>query len=83
MIFEQTKVVRCHGCGGTGKQMPDHPMGFPRDCGVCGGTGLVRMSREDNWCGHCRGTGREKVGPPGFTASRQCHICGGTGIVQV
>jgi len=80
---EQSKVVNCRGCGGTGQQGPFNPMGRPEDCIVCGGSGKKRINPEDTWCGRCGGSGREKGGMPGFETLRVCHICGGGGLVQV
>lgn len=82
-MCDESRVVRCHGCGGTGQHGPYHPLGYPRDCNVCGGTGVVRMEPEDSWCGRCRGTGQEWAGIPGFQTLRNCHICGGAGLVQL
>ena len=80
---DNSRVVNCRGCGGTGKQPPYLPTDFPRDCQVCVGTGKVRIQPEDTWCGRCNGTGKEKVGIPGLQTLRNCHVCGGGGIIQV
>ena len=77
---EQSKIVNCRGCGGTGDQ---GQYGAPRDCGVCGGNGKKRMDPGDSWCGRCGGTGMEEAGSPGFERQKRCHICGGSGIVQI
>ena len=86
MFFErrdESRVVTCRGCGGTGQHGPRHPLDFPRDCSVCAGIGKVRMEPEDSWCGRCQGSGKERIGIPGFQTLRNCHICGGAGIIQV
>ncbi len=79
----ESKVVNCRGCGGSGEQGYYGAFSKPHDCGVCGGTGRVRMGPDDTWCGRCGGTGREEAGSPGFERNRRCHICGGSGMVQV
>ena len=80
---ETSKVVRCKGCSGTGRQPSKLPLGFPRDCPVCGGMGQVRMSSEETWCGRCDGTGLEQKGIPPLHTWGTCHICGGCGIVKI
>ena len=79
----ESKVVRCHGCGGSGQHGPRNPLEFPHDCNVCSGTGLVRMNPNENWCGRCHGTGKEHIGIPGFQVLRNCHICCGAGVIQL
>ena len=63
---DRSSVVNCRGCGGTGQQGHYGPFTHPHDCGVCGGSGRVRISPEDCWCSRCGGTGQEEAGSPGF-----------------
>ncbi len=80
---DQSKVINCRGCGGTGQQGHYGAFTKPHDCGVCTGTGRIRMRPEDSWCGRCGGKGKEEAGFPGFESQKTCHICGGGGIVQI
>ena len=80
---EQSCVVNCRGCGGSGQQGPFHVMDSLHDCVVCGGTGRVRIEKGDSWCGRCGGTGKEKLGFPGFEKIAGCHICGGSGVIHI
>jgi len=80
---EQSKVVNCRGCGGTGEQGYYGAFCKPHDCGVCGGTGKKRMEPGESWCGRCGGKGQEEAGSPGFERQKRCHICGGSGVVEL
>ena len=80
---DESRIVTCKGCGGTGEQGHYSAFNKPPDCGVCTGNGKVRMNPGDSWCGRCGGTGREEAGSPGFEFQKRCHICGGSGIVQI
>lgn len=79
----ESRIVNCRGCGGTGQQGHYGAFSKPHDCPVCSGNGKVKMNPHDSWCGRCSGTGMEQAGFPGFEHLKPCHICGGSGIVQI
>lgn len=81
-MIKRKELTRCKGCGGTGKQKPEHPLAFPRDCEPCGGTGYMMMGEGDVWCVRCGGSGREKKGIPPVHRMETCSICGGMGFVS-
>jgi DnaJ-class molecular chaperone len=71
---EERTEVRCSFCGGKGKD-PYGIMSWLSHCCVCGGRGVVQVTRPSRPCAHCRGTGAIKT----FT----CTVCRGTGYVPL
>jgi hypothetical protein len=42
-MSNESRIVNCRGCGGTGQQGPYSPLSRAEDCIACGGTGKKRM----------------------------------------
>jgi len=71
---EDTRIVVCSFCRGTGKD-PFGIMSAVSACCVCGGTGAVKTFT----CGVCRGTGYI---PEANVPTVVCPECGGKGDSQ-
>ena len=72
ILQEDTKVVGCSFCRGTGKD-PFDIMSAMSTCSVCGGKGELRIRVPYRRCPHCQNTGAVKT----YT----CGVCRGTGYV--